>query len=124
MRMNSMLMAVTATLLLGYAANAQAEELDLDFKLVNSTGYTIKEVYISPTAKKDWGENIMKGKLKDGQTLDVTFHPKTKAARWDLRIVWADDGEAVEWTGYKLTEIEKITLKYDEKSEETSATTE
>lgn len=124
MRMNSMLMAVTATLLLGYAANAQAEELNLDFKLVNSTGYTIKEVYISPTAKKEWGENIMKGKLKDGQTLDVTFHPKANAARWDLRIVWADDGEAVEWTGYKLTEIEKITLKYDEKTEETSATTE
>jgi hypothetical protein len=129
MRVKSMLSVLTLALLMGYAASGRschAEELDLDFSLVNSTGYTIKEVYIAPNSSDEWGSNIMeKGTvLKDGQVLKITFHPKATAAKWDLRIVWADDGKAVVWHGYKLTDIEKITLKYDEATDKTTAVTE
>jgi hypothetical protein len=103
--------------------NLQAEELNLDFTLVNSTGYTIKEVYVAPTAVEEWGENIMGEELKDGERLKVTFHPKAAAAKWDIKIMWTN-GEGVVWTGYKLTDISTITLKYDEKTKVTSATTE
>jgi len=63
----------------------------------------------------------MKSVLKDGQQLKVSFHSKATATKWDLRIVWEDDGKAVVWHDYKLTDIEKITLKYDEDTEKTTA---
>lgn len=124
MRVNSMLVLVAATLLMGSAAGIKAEELNLDFKLVNSTGYSIKEIFVAPTSTTEWGDNIIKAPLKDGEVLDVAFHPKATATKWDLRIVWEDDGKAVIWTDYKLTDIEKITLKYDEASGKTTAKTE
>ena len=121
MRVNSVMVLVAASLLLGCAAGVKAEELNLDFQLVNSTGYSIKEVFIAPTSTTEWGDNILKAALKDGETLKVSFHPKATATKWDLRIVWEDDGKAVMWTDYKLTDIEKITLKYDEDTEKTTA---
>jgi hypothetical protein len=121
MRAHTMAVLVSASLLLGFASNLRAEELNLDFKLVNSTGYSIKELYIAPTSTTEWGTNILKKTLADGEVLEVTFNPEATAARWDLRIVWEDDGKAVFWTGYKLTDIEKITLKYNEETEKTTA---
>lgn len=121
MRVNSLMVLVAAGLLMGCASGLKAEELNLDFTLVNSTGYAIKEVYVAPTSSDEWGENIMKAVLKDGQELKVSFHPKATATKWDLRIVWEDDGKAVIWTDYKLTDIEKITLKYNEETEKTTA---
>jgi len=122
-RVNCLLVLFAAGLLLS-AANAHAEALDLDFSLVNSTGYSIKELYVGPSASEEWGDNILKAALKDGQTLKITFHSKATATKWDLRIVWEDDGKAVVWYGYKLTDIETITLKYDDATVKTSAKTE
>ena len=105
--------ALTLVLVFGLLANARAE-LNLDFTLVNSTGDDIKEIYISPTASDDWGDNLLKGVLKDGQKLELTFSPKAKAAKWDIKAVYTDGGTP-EWKGYKLTEIETITLYWDGK---------
>jgi hypothetical protein len=121
MRMNSVMVVAAAMLLVSCASGLKAEELNLDFKLVNSTGHTIKEVYIAPSSTDEWGANIMKEAFKDGATLDVTFHPKATAAKWDIRIVWADGDTPVIWTGCKLDEIEKLTLKYDSETEKTTA---
>ncbi len=105
-------------------SSVKAEELNLDFSLVNSTGWGIKELYIAPSASDDWGTNILKDVLKDGGTLKITFSPKATAAKWDISIVWEVGGKSVVWKGYKLTDISKITLKYDEATKETTATTE
>ena len=95
-------------LMLGLVARA-ADELNLDFKLVNKTGYDLKEVYISPTATDDWGDNIIKATLKDGETLALVASPKASAKKWDIKCVYTD-GEEAEWHGYKLEEISTITL--------------
>ena len=105
-------------------SSVKAEELNLDFTLVNSTGWGIKELYVAPSSSDDWGSNILKAVLKDGEALKITFHPKATAAKWDISIVWEVGGKSVVWKGYKLTDISKITLKYDEATKETSATTE
>ena len=105
-------------------SSVKAEELNLDFKLVNSTGWGIKELYIAPSASEDWGTNILKKVLKDGETLNITFSPKATAAKWDISIVWEVGGKSVYWKGYKLTDISTITLKYDENTQVTSASTE
>lgn len=97
---------------------------DLDFTLVNATGYDIKELYISPTSKKDWdkSDEILKGKVfRNGTQIPITFHPKATAEKWDIMVAWTDGSENDEWDGLKLTEINKITLKYDKKTDKTSA---
>jgi hypothetical protein len=95
-------------LLLGFVMSAKAQ-LDLDFTLVNKTGYDLKEVYVGPTTSEDWGDNIITETLKDGESLALKFHEKATAQKWDIKVVYTD-GETAWWKGYKLTEISKITL--------------
>jgi hypothetical protein len=102
-------------------------ESQLDFTLVNKTGYDIKEIYIAPSSQEEWTDAdkvTLPGILKDEAAVDIVFHPKATADKWDLRIVWVDGGDAVEWHNFDLTEISKITLFYDEKTEKTTAETE
>jgi len=109
-------------LVLGLATAAQAANLDFD--LINKTGWGIKAVYVAPSAQDDWEENILKGTLKDGETLSVSFSPKEATKKWDLKIVWVDGGEAVYWRGFNLSEISKLSLYYDADKDVTSAKTE
>jgi hypothetical protein len=111
--MRASLALVVLVMAMCYSGNSQAVELNLDFKLVNSTGFTIKEFYIAPSSEEEWGDNILAAALKDGGELDIEFHPKAKATKWDFMIV-KKDGKKIFWKGYKLTEIETITLMYDE----------
>jgi hypothetical protein len=108
-------------LMLSFAGIVQAEEVNLDFSLVNKTGYGIKEVYISPMKEDSWQENILEEPLEDGETLDVTFSPEHTAKKWDLKIVWVDGGDSVYWRGCDLSQISKLTLFYDADTDETSA---
>ncbi len=97
---------------------------NLDFTLINQTGYSIKEIYIAPSSQEEW-ESTDKVELprsiKDEESVDITFSPKAEASKWDLKIIWVDGGDAVEWLGFNLTEISKITLLYNDKTEETTA---
>ena len=117
---------LVVALVVGSALTGRAES-QLDFTLVNKTGYDIKEIYIAPSSQEEWSADdkvALPGVLKDGAGVDLTFHPKATADKWDLRITWADGGDAVEWHEFNLTEISKITLFYDEKTEKTTAETE
>ena len=115
-------MAIPAKpLLQSQALQAEAvAELNLDFVLTNATGYDISGIQISPTSEEDWGKNILKGKLKDGGSAEISFHSEADAEYWDLQITFSD-GEKVYWTELNLTEISQLTLYYDEESGETSA---
>ena len=110
------------------ADKKEATNEDLDFTLVNGTGYDIKVVMVGPTGDKNWtkdDELDLKGKeFKDKESLDIKFHPKERAEHWDLRVEWSDGDAPVEWLNLDLTKIEKITLKYDKASGKTTAVTE
>ena len=97
---------------------------DLDFTLVNKTGYAIKGVSIGPSGDKDWTpeDEVLKGRtFGDGASLDIKFHPKATAAHWDIKVEWADGSPSVEWLNMNLTKIEKVTLKYDKETDKTTA---
>ena len=101
-----------------------ASNADLDFTLVNKTGYDIKEVLVGPSATKDWSLDmeILKGRtFKDGATMEVKFHPKSTAENWDIKVEWADGSPSEEWLKLNLTKIEKVTLKYDKAADKTTA---
>jgi hypothetical protein len=101
-----------------------ADNDTLDFKLVNKTGYGIKEIYISPSDKEDWGENIISKDFENGDTLNITFHEKATALKWDIKIVWVDGGDSVYWKDNDLSKINTFTMFYNRDTKETSATTE
>ena len=97
-------------------------ESQMDFVLVNGTGYQINEVYISPNESEEWGDNILNDVLADGNYATVTFHPAANdIPTWDIMVAWDDDSPNTYWRGLKLAEIHKITLKYDRAKDETSA---
>ena len=100
---------------------AAAHALDLDFELVNGTGWAIKEVYISPATANDWQENILSEPMADGESGKVTFNPEAEAENWDMKIVWVDEGEDVIWKNLDLSKISKLTLRYNADNDETTA---
>jgi len=100
---------------------AAAHAVDLDFELVNGTGWAIKEVYISPATVNDWQENILSEPMADGEFGKVTFSPEAEAENWDMKIVWVDEGEDVIWKNLNLSKISKLTLRYNADTDETTA---
>jgi len=97
----------------------------LDFKLVNATGYDIQSIYMSPSDSDSWGDNIISDILYDTYSVNIQFSPNTEAVEWDLRADWVmEDGaeqEYVYWKGLRVDEITKLTLKYNAKTDKTSA---
>lgn len=104
--------------------SSTASNEELDFTLINKTGYAIKEVLVGPTSTKEWTPDmeILKGRtFGDGATMDIKFHPKTTASKWDIKVEWADGTGSEEWLDLDLTKIEKVTLKYDKATDKTTA---
>jgi hypothetical protein len=96
----------------------------LDFSLVNETGYGIKEVYVAPHSTDTWSQNLSSELLENGQTLNISFDKGLKATKWDIKIVWVDEGAPVVWMNCKLAEISKFILHYNRDTDVTSADTE
>jgi hypothetical protein len=97
---------------------------DADFTLVNRTGYTLREIYVSPTHKEAWGKDRMGDNVLDnGRSRLFKFSDKS-ACMQDLKVVFDDDGSEVIWEEFDLCELNKITLKYNRKTREVTADTE
>lgn len=104
---------------LGSLASAQAGEAD--FTLVNSTGYPLREVYISSSSKNNWGsDKLGSNVLADGASRLFQFSSASDCEK-DLRVVFDDDGSAVVWGGIDLCTLNTITLKYNRSSGVTTA---
>jgi hypothetical protein len=108
---------------LAVAAPAFAQDAKQDFSLANKTGYELKALYVSPSKSDDWQEDILgQDTLSDGQTVNVHFSPKVKTCKWDLKVTYSDDNSSAVWSDIDLCSVDKITIKYDRKSDTTSAT--
>ena len=107
-----------------WAVTGVAGAADADFTLVNRTGYALNEVYISPTKMDKWG----KDRLGDNQLLNSQARKfkfgDTKHCVQDIKVVFTDDESEVEWEGFNLCELDKITLRYNRKTGDVSADTE
>jgi len=109
---------VLTALATGGTALAQGKQ---NFKLKNRTGYTIAEVYVSPTKSEDWEEDVMgTDVLENGQSVDIEFSRAAKSCVWDLKVIY-DDEEEAEWTGFDLCKVSTISVFYDRKKGETWA---
>jgi hypothetical protein len=102
-------------------ANAQAQQ---DFQLVNRTGYTIDEVYVSPSEQNSWGDDLMgDDSLEEGQTLNVRFPGGSNICSFDIKVVY-DDQETAEFRGVNLCQVSRVTIFYNLSAGSTRFTTE
>jgi len=95
-----------------------------DFTLVNRTGYDIREVYLSSSNRNSWGNDRMGEFVLENKKQRLFKFNSSAACKQDLKVVFDDDESEVEWKGFDLCEINKITLKYNRSTKEVSAETE
>jgi len=113
---------ISLAALAGGASLASADEAKQDFDLVNKTGYDISHVYVSPTKTDDWEEDVLgKDILSDGDEWEIKFNRSTKTCKWDLKVVYADDSSSAYWRAIDLCKVGKITVRYNRKTDTTSA---
>ena len=108
-------LAFCAFAVIALTSSLSAQNRKLDFTLVNKTGLTIEQVFVSPSDDDEWGEDIMgKDVLKNNESVDITFSRKETTCSWDLKIVDAEE-DSIEWTKLNLCTANEITLKYEGK---------
>jgi hypothetical protein len=120
--MKTLLSAITIAAL-AVAGPAFGQEAKQDFQLKNKTGYELKALYVAPSKSDDWEDDVLgQDVLADDQAVNIHFNPKTNTCIYDVKVVYSDDDSSAVWQKINLCEIEKITIKYDRKSDTTSAT--
>ena len=78
------------------AAPAIADEQD--FTVINHSGHTIKEFYVSLASHDSWEEDTLgDGVLADGASAKLKFSGfGPDACKWDIKAVYDDGTEAVD----------------------------
>jgi hypothetical protein len=119
MKLRTLGMILTATAALS-AASVFAG--DADFTMVNRTGYDIREIYISPANKDDWGKDRMgaNGTLDNNKQRLFKFRD-TASCKQDIKAVFDEGDTEVTWSDLDLCEINKLTLKYNRATRTVSA---
>ena len=96
-------------------------QTDRGFTLVNMTGATIREIYLSPTRKHDWGfDRLGKKVLADGASRFFKLPSKQTCGR-DIKVVFVDDTPSAVWPNTDLCAISKLTLRYDRQTRKVTA---
>ncbi len=84
-----------------------------DFVLVNDTGETINNLYMSETSNNDWEEDVLgRDVLGDRERLNMTFEGRS-ACLWDIKAV-NRDGDSLEWTAINLCKVSVVVLICDD----------
>jgi hypothetical protein len=90
-------------------------------KINNRTGYTISEVYISPTKTNNWEEDVMGDDTLEPNTfVNIDFSRSEDTCIWDLKAVY-DDATTAVWRNIDLCKISTISLFYNANTNVTSA---
>jgi hypothetical protein len=101
----------TLLIFAGFVVSGPAQNPTLDFRLENRTGINIHSIFIASHDSDEWGDDLMEDDiLRDGEDLDIEFHPKAGARLWDLRIE-DKEGDSVEWESIDPSKFEVLTLK-------------
>ena len=105
----------------GIFVSATAFGGDSDFTLLNRTGLTIAEVYVSAANKAQWGrDRLGDGTIENGKSRHFKLG-ETAECKQDVKVTFENaDGEAV-WKNLDLCSIEKLTLHYNRQTKEVMA---
>ena len=97
-------------------ANAQMYE---GITIENSTGYTITEIYLSPSRTSAWEEDVLDWDvLANGSEVEINLRRAENTCNWDLKVVYSDGDEAI-WGGLNLCQDYYFELFYNAGSGDT-----
>ncbi|RYY26176.1 MAG: hypothetical protein EOP62_11920 [Sphingomonadales bacterium] len=111
--MRNLMIAAAAAVAMLVPAAAQAQD-QRNFVLINGTGRTISELYISPTNENSWEEDVLGvDTLAELEKTAIHFADAVDECVYDLKIVH-DDGDAAIWTGINLCENTFVSAQYQD----------
>jgi hypothetical protein len=85
-----------------------------DFTLVNRTGVTINEFYVSAVDTNDWEEDVLGLEvLGNGESVKIRFSWSESQCNWDFLVVDEDEDEIV-WEGIDLCRYNKVFLYWSD----------
>ena len=117
--MKSLFLAIIVAIATLSASSQAADERNVT--VVNGTGYGIKFLGFNNPGDNDWSDNELGSVLGNGGSVYVKFNNADKGCVWNFRISWADPGYPdVLWRNVDLCSIDKLTLKWDRNSNQTS----
>lgn len=102
-----------------------AAPAELQFTLVNKTGYDIKGLYLAPHSSEEWdkSDELLKGQsFSNGSAVNIVYKSGEDAPTWDLMVVWTDGSPNSKWDDINLNGTRKATLTYDRGSDTTTIT--
>ncbi len=107
-------LSIAFILLLAFATfSVSAANSNLDFTLVNQTGVTISQFFISPTSVDDWQEDVLGvDVLDDGDSVDIVFSRHEDARLFDMKVIDSED-DSYEWFKIPLDEVNILTLSFN-----------
>jgi hypothetical protein len=83
---------------------------DQDFTLHNTTGHTMKALFVAPSSSNDWGSDILgQDVLEDGQSVQVKFDRGESECKWDVRGEFSD-GTYAEVTDVDFCTVSEVTF--------------
>jgi len=121
--MNKLLLSAALLLTTIATVPVQAQSAQ-DFVLVNKTGYALSEIYISPAKADNWGDDLLEdadGGMEDGESQKITFSNAGRVCNWDLKVIYEEDDSEAVWHDLNLCDIRKITIRWNKKTNVTSA---
>ena len=120
--MKNLLIGSVFLSLAALTGSAQAQQAHQDFTLINATGYDIKEVYVSPSKADNWEEDVLgDDELIEGHQTHIKFTRANKTCKWDLKVVYSEDDSDAVWSDIDLCRVSAITVKWNRKTNVTSA---
>lgn len=118
MKKAAFFLVFTLSLFFSSGLFAQAQ----NFTLVNNTGITIYDLYISEADSSEWGEDILGEQiLNDGEELEINFSGYgDNECLFDV-LIGDTEGNYFWWQGFNLCELHTITFTADNKLAEPPA---
>ncbi len=91
-----------------------AGTLHMHLKFENQTGYSIESIHVVPTARKDWGPNLINDEdyLANGETTDIRPECHAAESYFDLKIRFIGGGEW-SWTkdqAFNLLNVSSVSI--------------
>lgn len=103
------LLATCVVGLLSLVASPTFAQEGHHFHLMNQTGVTIDQLYVSVSGRPDWGQDILgRDVLPDGESTTINF-TGPDACFWDIRIT-DTSGTSLAWGGNNLCKYGTVIL--------------
>ena len=106
------LVVLLFAVVMAFAVSGTALAGSQDFTLVNGTGQTIREIYLSPSSSSEWiyQDELGRKVLRPGQDIFLDFDPRDNVQYWDVKVVY-ENGNEDYWIGLDLYRIYSLTIR-------------